>query len=264
MSSLYVDETGNPTAPDIVFLHGIGVSGWMWKPQIAACSDFHCLNVDLPGHGKSNHIPWLSLADTADQIATIIQTRATNGRAHVVGLSLGGHVALVLLERHPDKVDRAVISGVGDGPMPNRAWLKPQLLLMSFLLKQRWFMKMQANSLHLPPDMQASMIESLSALSLPEYRKIWQEAVDVELSPALQRVNVPTLVVAGGSESELIKRAVDKIPKWMPYAEGRLAPGLGHGWNLQNPDLFNKMIRAWITGLPLPSALQTMPIGSTI
>src|SRR4051812_48129227 len=100
MPSLYVDEAGNPNAPSIIFIHGVGVSGWMWKTQIAAFSDFHCLNVDLPGHGKSNHVPWVSLADTADQIAAVIRSRGTNGRAHVVGLSLGGHIAMSLLERH--------------------------------------------------------------------------------------------------------------------------------------------------------------------
>src|SRR5689334_24179757 len=99
MPSLYVEETGKPAAPSLIFIHGIGVSGWMWKPQLAAFPDFHCLNVDLPGHGKSNQIKWVSMVDTTDQIVEIIQTRATNGRAYIVGLSLGGHIALTLLER---------------------------------------------------------------------------------------------------------------------------------------------------------------------
>ncbi len=66
MVSLYVNESGVRGAPSIVFLHGVGTSGWMWEKQIAALSDFHCLNVDLPGHGKSNNVTWVSLADTAD------------------------------------------------------------------------------------------------------------------------------------------------------------------------------------------------------
>lgn len=258
MPSLYVDETGNPAAPSILFIHGIGVSGWMWKAQIAALSDFHCLNVDLPGHGRSNQVKWLSLADTADQIAGVIKSRANNGRAHVVGLSLGGNITLVLLERHSDVLDHAVISGVADGPMPNKAVLIPLTWLMSLLLKQRWFMNRQAKSMHLLPDMQSSVIEGLEALSPQAYRDIWKEAVDVRISPALQYVNTPTLIVAGGSESELIKRTVAKIPKLMPHAEGRLAPGLGHGWNMEDPDLFTAMVRAWITDAPLPAALQTV------
>ena len=83
-------------------MHGVGTSGWMWARQVAALADFHCLNVDLPGHGRSNRETWVSLADTAAQIAEIIQERATNRRAHIVGLSLGGYVALALLDRHAD------------------------------------------------------------------------------------------------------------------------------------------------------------------
>lgn len=258
MSSLYVKETGDPKAASIVFLHGIGASGWMWEKQTAALSDFNCLNIDLPGHGKSNQVTWVSLGDTANQVAVIIQTRATNGKAHVVGLSLGGHVGLSLLEQHAHMVDHAVISGVTDAPMPNRALLNPQIWLMSFLFRKRWFVNMQAKSLPLSPDMQAAFTENLLAMSLDAYRKIWEEAVDYCVSPTLGRVSNPTLIVAGGKETSIITQTVDTIPKMMPHAEGRLAPGLGHGWNVEAPDLFNAMVRAWITNSPLPAELQAV------
>jgi hypothetical protein len=41
----------------------------------------------------------------------------------------------------------------------------------------------------------------------------------------------------------------------MPNAQGRIAPGLGHGWNVEAPNLFNAMLRAWMTNTPLPKAL---------
>jgi pimeloyl-ACP methyl ester carboxylesterase len=228
----------------------------MWDKQTAALADFHCLNVDLPGHGKSNHIPWISRADTADQIAAIIQARATNGRAHIVGLSLGGHIALALLERHANVVDHAIISGVTDAPMPNRALLNPQIWLMSFLLKRRWFVSMQARSLPLSPDMQTAFTENLLAMSLHAYRRIWEEVVDYSTPPSLSRVSNPTLITAGGSETKIITQTVETIPKLMPNAQGCLAPGRGHGWNVEAPDLFNAMVRAWITDRPLPAGLQ--------
>lgn len=254
--SLYVHETGTPGAPAIVFLHGVGTSGWIWEKQIAALADFHCLNVDLPGHGKSNHEPWVSLTDTAGQIAALIQARATNGRAHVVGLSLGAYIALVLLEHHADVLDRVVMSGVTAAPMPNRALLNPQLWLMSILMKRRWLVNMQAKALRLSPDMQSAFTDNLLAMSMRTYRRIWEEAVDFHVPPSLQHVNTPTLITAGGSESKIITQAVGTISKIMPNAQGRLAPGLGHGWNVEAPDLFNAMARAWITGTPLPHRLQ--------
>ncbi len=254
--SLYVDESGTTGAPSIVFLHGVGTSGWMWWKQIGALSDFHCLNVDFPGHGKSNQVEWVSLADTAQHIAEIIQSRAANGQAHIVGLSLGGYIGLVLLEQHANLVQSAVLSGVTAAPMPNRIWLKPQLVMMS-IMKSRWIANMQAKALNLPPDMQTAFTENFMAMSMQTYRRIMEEAVDFTVSSALNQVDTPTLITAGGNESDIILQAVDEIAHLMPNAQGRIAPGLKHGWNVEAPDLFNAMIRAWVTDTPLPAQLVT-------
>ncbi|MCA9904277.1 MAG: alpha/beta fold hydrolase [Anaerolineae bacterium] len=256
--SLYVHATGTPGAPSVVFLHGVGTSGWMWGKQIHALADFHCLNVDLPGHGKSSHLPWVSLADTADQIAALIQAQATNGRAHVVGLSLGGYIALVLLERHAEGVDRVVISGVTAAPMPNRVFLNPQLWLMSTLTKRRWFANLQARALHLSPSMQTAFTENLLTMSTEAYGRIYREAAVFVVPSALGRVHTPTLITAGGSESQIIVEAVGVIARLMPHAQGYLAPGAGHGWNVEAPDLFNAMLRAWLLGTSLPAGLQAV------
>lgn len=259
--AFYVHETGPAEAPAIVFLHGVGVSGWMWNKQIATLADYRCLNVDLPGHGKSNQIPWLSLADTADQIAELIAEIVHGRRAHVVGLSLGGQVALVLLERHAEVVDHALLSGVTAAPMPNRSLLKPQLWLMSAVMKRGWFARQQAKSLGLGPDDRAALAESLEAMSMQAYRRIMEEVVDYTVPAVLGQVMVPTLVVAGGNESRIIIDAVEAIPRLMPNAQGWLAPGLNHGWNVEAPDLFNLMIRAWINDDPLPGRLQQVAGG---
>jgi pimeloyl-ACP methyl ester carboxylesterase len=256
--SLYVEETGTREAPNIVFLHGIGASGWMWWNQTAALADFHCLNVDLPGHGKSNQVNWVSLADTADQVADVIRSRATNAKAHVVGLSLGGHVAMLLLERHAEVVDHAVISGVTIAPMPGRSMVNLQSGMMSMLFRQEWFVKRQAKSLGLPPAQQAAFTENALAMSGQAYRRIWEEVAHSEVSSTLSRVTNPTLVVAGGKEPGIILDAVRTFPKLMPNAQGRVAPGVGHGWNVEAPDLFNTMLRAWITDQRLPDRLRTV------
>lgn len=252
---LFIDETGSSGAPSIIFLHGVGTSGWMWWRQISALNDFHCLNIDLPGHGKSNQVEWISFADTAQYIANIIQSRATNGQAHIVGLSLGGYIGLVLLEHHANLVQSAVLSGVTASPMPNKRWMKPQLVMMS-IMKRRWIANMQAKSLNLPPDMQTAFTENFMAMSMKTYRRIMEEAVDFTVPSALREVNIRTLITAGGHESDIILQAVDEIAHLMPNAQGRIAPGLKHGWNVEAPDLFTAMIRAWVTDSPLPAQLM--------
>lgn len=196
------------------------------------------------------------MADTANQIAAIIREQAASARAHIVGLSLGGHVALLLLEHHADVLDHVVISGVTSAPMPNRSLLPVQLGLMSILLKRRSFAERQAESMHVPPEMQADFAENLAAMSIEAYRQIWREAAYYQVPASLHSVNVPTLITAGSRESNIITQAVQTISTLMPNAQGCLAPGLGHGWNIEDADLFNAMTRAWITNVPLPSRLQ--------
>ena len=258
--SLSVAETETRDAPSVVFLHGIGTSGWMWGRQTAALTDFHCLTVDLPGHGSSNQIEWVSLDDTADQVAALIRQRAVNGRAHVVGLSLGGYIALKLLEHHADLLDRVVISGVTAAPMPNRVWLRPQLALMSLVMRRRWLVDLQTKALPLTADERRAFTENWLAMSMQTYRRIAEECAEFTVSSALSRVDTPTLITAGGSESDIITQAVTVISRLMPNAQGWIAPGCGHGWNVEAPGLFTAMLRAWISDAPLPRELQAATI----
>lgn len=55
----------------------------------------------------------------------LIETRVPTGRAHVVGLSFGGSVVLALLDRHPDRIDRAVVDGSG----VLSSWVDPLVVL---------------------------------------------------------------------------------------------------------------------------------------
>lgn len=255
--TLYMETAGSPDAPAIVFLHGVGTSGWMWWRQIPAFADRFCLTVDLPGHGRSRDVPWVSLADTAGQVAALIRARSVAGRAHVVGLSLGGHVALSLLEHHPDAVDRAVISGVTAEPWPHRWFVAPQAWLTTTLLRSRRLVNAQAHSLNLPPEVHGTFTENVRAMRPRTYRRVFAEVGSYAVPRSLGTVGTPTLVLAGGKESDGIRRAVETIPAVMPFATGRIVPGVGHGWNVEAPDLFNATVRAWIDGSPLPVDLET-------
>jgi pimeloyl-ACP methyl ester carboxylesterase len=96
-----------------VFLHADGASGGMWDQHMGRFAGYHCLAPDLPGHGRSSHLPWSSLEDTTQQVVGLIEGRIPARRAHVVGLSLGGVVAHTLLAQRPELLDRVVIDGAG-------------------------------------------------------------------------------------------------------------------------------------------------------
>jgi len=107
--------------PTIVFLHGTRLTSASWAAQVAALSDeFHCLAPDLPSHGTAVAESF-TVDGAADAVASLIEREAHDGRAVVVGLSLGGYVAMALAARHPERVRGLVIAGATAEPVGPRS-----------------------------------------------------------------------------------------------------------------------------------------------
>lgn len=121
---------GPPDAPAIVFVHGTRLTGAMWSPQIAALSDeFRTIALDLPAHGSRAGVPF-TMESATDALAAAIREHA-GGRAVVVGLSLGGYVAMTLAAREPALVRGLVLSGATAEPVGIR--MLPYLALASVM-----------------------------------------------------------------------------------------------------------------------------------
>lgn len=112
------DIAGPVNAHSIVFLHGMRVTRRMWQPQMGAlAAEFRVIAVDLPGHGALRGQPF-HVERCVHQIAGIVDEEA-KGRALVVGLSLGGYMAMEFGERHPRKAAGLVIASASVEP---RGW----------------------------------------------------------------------------------------------------------------------------------------------
>ncbi len=89
----------------LVLLHGLGSAGSFWAPIVPKLAEgFEVIVVDLPGHGRSPEAD-PGHATPAALAAQVARTLGDAGmideqrRPHVVGLSLGGWVALELAAR---------------------------------------------------------------------------------------------------------------------------------------------------------------------
>ncbi|MFE1171407.1 alpha/beta fold hydrolase [Streptomyces sp. NPDC058773] len=103
-------EAGLP----IVFVHGMRVSGTMWQPVIQALGVHHPTAApDLPGHGVRRGEPFGMPGAVAAVDDALTQL---GGRALLVGLSLGGYVALATAAAHPDRVLGVVAMGCTAAP----------------------------------------------------------------------------------------------------------------------------------------------------
>lgn len=108
-NQLAYDISGPAGAPAIVFLHGIRVTRRMWQLQVEQLkNEFRVIALDLPGHGTQRDTDF-SLDAAVECVAGVIDTEA-RGRALVVGLSLGGYVAMEFGARHSAKAAGLVVA----------------------------------------------------------------------------------------------------------------------------------------------------------
>lgn len=254
---LYYRERGERAAPAIVFLHGGPLSGRMWEPQFERLPDYYCLAPDLPEQGQSARIGPFTLEDAANRVVDLIYEKVPGGRANVVGLSLGGAVALTMLRLAPDCLDHVISSG--SAARLSRLWggvliISAQLLR---LVRPEVLISSGFRQLGLPEKYRAMFYEDMKIGLSPGFTVRTAEALmDMRLPDAATR---PLLVVVGGKETIVAKQAARKAVRQIKGARGAMAPGVGHVWNLQAPGLFTAMVRAWITDQPLPAALKPLP-----
>jgi len=253
LPDLYVHETGSPSSPAIVFIHGGGPSGRMWRRHMDILgSRFHCLAPDLPGFGRSAHLPAISLRATASLVAELIRDRTPSGRAHVVGLSYGGSVVFAVLDHHSDVVDHAVIDGAG--PFPSRT--DPLILGGAFLVSPVMGSRAAASVLRAVG--LGGLGVSLRHASPRAIRRAWREGFLSPVSAAQLRAPCPTLLVAGERETP-VRASNAAFAAGMPCAEARYVPRSGHAWFGWHPELHIQMIEAWLTDAPLPDGLVPEP-----
>src|SRR3954452_17387029 len=92
----------------MLFLHGAGLSAAMWTPQLTALADEHPVAaIDLPGHGtRAEERFSFPLATAAVEAAV-----GDAGPALLIGLSLGGYVAVTVGAEHPELTRGLILTG---------------------------------------------------------------------------------------------------------------------------------------------------------
>lgn len=272
ITKLTLIETGSSEGASVVFLHGGGGAGWMWQPQIERMGDYHLLVPDLPEHGGSQEVKPFTIRGAAEAIAELIRCRANGGRAHVVGLSEGGQVAVMLLSLAPELVERVVVSGVLVRPAPGSAWMTPGLLAAT----HKWFMESLKNHdgwIRLNMKYAAGIPEQYFPQFKATFRQTTREAFihlmlenrAFRLPQGLGQVSSPVLVVAGRKEDPLVHASAHDLVAAIPGARGvvaeldpRLPRAAHHNWSMAAPQLFTQMLRCWFGKQPLPGELKPL------
>lgn len=263
----------------VVLLHGGNVANWMWAAQVTALTDFDVLALDLPGFGARVDETWPGLAGAADDVVARIRSHGVDGPVHLVGLSLGGIVALHVLARHPDAVTSGLVSGAAlqrvGGAARATAWLQDRFW------NSPGFWRAQARAFGLPADSRElyvehglsidrenarSMLAEVYAGGIPDLSAFTGELLAVAGSkePAVIRRSLATIAAASGTSTSTRGtstsgtstetrpgqkadddrgRATEEVSQRITV---RLAPGMHHVWNVEDTELFNDMLRTWL------------------
>jgi 3-oxoadipate enol-lactonase len=243
-------ETG---APPLVLLHGGNVANWMWEPQLAAFTDRTVITPDLPGFGARTGEGWPGLDAVADDVVARVTEQGIDGPFDLAGLSLGGLTALRVLARHPRRVRSAFVTSA---PLePAGAGLRLFARLQLTFLRARWYWRAQAAVFGLPADSRDRYVTH--GLSI---RRDATAAMTADVCaggvPDLAGYSGPLLATAGGKDSAAVRRSLGLIAAAAPGAAVRIVPGVHHIWNVEDVDLFNEALRAWLAGSIDPRFLE--------
>lgn len=262
--NLYTRETHPENRESILFIHGYNMAGWMWEEQLKAFRDYHCLVPDLPEHSKSSEVGPFTIKAAAEMITDIIESKARNGKAHLVGMSLGAQVILQILSTSPEVADHSLISGtLVNAITPSAGFQK----LLDYLLKVYIPVKNDnlsigsyIRSYGIPSNLIRKFKESTYVISEDSSEKIIRENLLFEIPEGIEKVKTPVLVMNGEKDYRIIKKSSDELLKIIPNSKGAIAMKAGHIWNIEKPEFFNDVLRAWITDNPLPEGLKMKSI----
>lgn len=239
---------GDPGASDgrpvIVFLHGTRLTGAQWAVQVADLeAEFRCLTPDLPGHGTAAATPF-TVAGAAESVERLIAAEA-GGRAFVVGLSLGGYVAMDVAARWPERVSGLVVSGASAEPVGVRSLAYHALATIfervdeAFLDRvNAWFFGVRYRPQIAEPIIAGGFHFRGGAVAV-------RSLVGERFRPRLARYPGPTLLVNG--ELDLFFRPyAGSFKDAAADARRVVLPGATHLANLDRPELFTAVVRRFV------------------
>lgn len=201
-----IEGTGEP----VVLIHGLDSSArvnWQMPGTIdALAKDHQVIAIDLPGYGESDKPadPAAYGEQWVDDVILLLN-HLNIRKAHIVGYSMGGMVALKLIAEHPDRVISGTLGGAG--------WLREDSILQKIWTHMRTLGARSITELALTAD-------QLKAIRIPveilvgdrdPMKKLYVEPLESVRSDW----RVIEIEGAGHLNCIFKKQFIDEIEKWL-------------------------------------------------
>lgn len=249
-TELLVAESGDGDEL-VIFLHAVGGDHRSWSKQMDALSQagYKCIAVDFKGHGQSK-LPGKDACEpvtveafTDDVIALL--SELGYGKAHIVGLSMGGIVALNIFRQRKSVVQSLTLA--------NTWSYNPEASDKIAFMKERLSkMSMRDSAAELIPGLFASgtdkeiiaeAIEIEGSKDKYVFLASWTSMFADDYRPVVATIDVPVLLI-GGNEDKITPTdpLLTSIHKQLPSSQLANIMGAGHFSNLDKPEEFNKLL----------------------
>jgi 3-oxoadipate enol-lactonase len=250
---------GPRTGTPVVFIHGFPFSREMWTPQVEAVrSSCYAVTYDVRGHGGSDvGDGQYSVEYFVDDLIALLDHLKIS-RAVLVGLSMGGYIALRAVERHPERVRGLVLCDTRSEADGNEGKIKraqqAQLVRADGMKKfADAFLAgvFYAKTFERSPDTVA-MIRRIILASSPTAvaGTLLALAARTDSTPALFAIRVPSLILVGQHDALTPPSASHAMKEKIPGAELHVLPKAAHLSNLENAALFNDYLTEFLARVP--------------
>ena len=245
----YRDEGAGPA---LLLIHGWTLDLDMWEPQARALADaYRVIRFDRRGFGLSSGLP--ALAHDICDVHSLCEHLDLSSVA-VLGMSQGARVAAHIAAQSPSRVSCVIFDGPPSGIMQGEGVTEDEIPLAAYrelvreggieAFRKEWRRHplVQLRAAHAPAhQLLARMLDRYRALDL-------REDAPHTASPVagIEAIDRPALVISGQLDLQTRIRSADELSRALPRCERALVPGAGHLPNLDEPGLYNALLRQFL------------------
>lgn len=249
--------TNNTNQPLILLLHGFTGDCQDFNPIISLLSsNYCCLAVDLPGHGKTRVIgdeTCYNMSNTAQALIHLLDDLQID-KCLLLGYSMGGRLALYMTLHFPDRFEKVVLESASPGLKTQKdrshrrksdfdtAQKLENSNLKEFLLS--WYDRPLFQSLKNSPNFPQLIASRLAnnPIELAKSLRNMGSGNQPSLWEKLAQNQIPLLLLAGEYDDKF-KTINAEIASLCPAARLQIVPKAGHNIHFENIDEFGSVVR---------------------
>ena len=242
----------------VVLIHGFTLDSRMWNDQFdSLAKSYQVIRFDQRGHGRSEGVS--KRFKQEEDLKGLFETLKID-YAHIVGLSMGGHVATIFAIKYPELVGSLVFADSAITFNPSREFDKR---VFNYIMKgmnqglksalKDWL----SDPLFEPAMKNPNVKKRLEKMVLDGHVAQEQDAFFLKATNAitprpppekrLSEINIPTLIIVGELDIPQFQENANILSSGIRTAKKVIISGAGHLSNMENPDEFNNVLLSFLS-----------------